>query len=241
MIRFPPGGFIMRNPTLALLAGAAAVALCASAAHATPPVSDPRRVVCISAGNDAFLSGCEGYYRSLPPMGADSIQVGGQLLECLSLVRKGDALVVVAHGTPGDFTWATAKGGEGTTYDGYGAGTVEGGDPHPLPPNLMSTNAVTVTLVGCNSGTDPPSDTSSVTQSLLDAMDTGGGPGNTVTGYTNEVNAGMSWVVDEGTSSEQNDAAADSLERHQEWSNNPPTNRNPPSSSRQWTCSRARV
>ncbi len=218
----------MKAVSSVLLAVVLVAAVWASAANATPPVSDPRRVVCVSAGNDGFHSGVEGYYRSLPPMGADSIQVGGELLDCLSLVRKGDHLVVIAHGHPGEFEWSAAKGAATTTYHGYGNGTHTGPDPQPLPPNLLVTNAVTVTLVGCHSANDPDGPEGgqvSVTQSLLDAM--GGGPGNTVTGYVNEVNARTGVVVKGGTPA-QNAAAGAILEANPGWTNNPPPNRTPP-------------
>jgi hypothetical protein len=213
----------MRRPTLALFSLLLTGTTFAATALATPPVGNPRRVICISAGNDGFLSQCEGYYRGLPPKGteANDIQVGGALDACMGRVRKGDQLIVVAHGSPGQFLWSNAKGNPDTPYNGYGDGT---NGTFPVPANLRGTNSVTATLMSCHSNVDPAGAPVSVVQSLRNVMNGGGGANNTVSGFDHGVNSTIGFRVNSQNAA-QRQAAEANLDANDGWMDNPPSNR----------------
>ena len=214
----------MKRTSFFALVAIAVLATSTWIAFATPPVATPRRVVCISAGNDGFLSGCEGYYRGLPAKSEPNVvQVGGDLAACMAQARKGDQLIVVAHGAPGQFTWDRSKAlGSDTTYFGYGDGT---NNTFPVPPNLRGTNSVRCSLVSCHSNEDPAGEEISVVQSLRDVMNGGGGQNNVVSGYDRRVESDIRWGVKGFRRVTQRDSAELNLDVNRAWMDNPPTNR----------------
>jgi hypothetical protein len=145
--------FIMRPGTLhrtfMLLAATVLLSLAASSALAAT-------IICIDGGGtagDRYLNNAEGYYRQNYP-GA-TIQVGGNLTDCLKTAVAGDTVIIVCHGNAGFFNWggvsyAGFSGGRGATGTGVGGGL----QPFPLPDNFTAAGLnITVTVEACFSST----------------------------------------------------------------------------------------
>lgn len=135
--------------SLTVLAATVLLSLAASSALAAT-------IICIDgggAGGDRYLNNAEGYYRQNYP-GA-SIQVGGNLTDCLKMAKAGDTVIIVCHGNAGFFNWggvsyAGFSGGRGATGTGVGGGP----QPFPLPDNFTAAGLnITVTVEACYSST----------------------------------------------------------------------------------------
>jgi hypothetical protein len=156
----------MKQRSLAVL-GATILALLAAPAAA-------KRVICIDLDQEATNS-VEGFYTQNAQEG-DYLQLGDgktppgpasleDLLKCLAMVKKGDELIIGAHGGAGNFTYGK------TTYAGFGPNKGGGGTGVakltivPLPKDFP--DGVKIQLWNCYAGTVPKvKNGKSVVQSL---------------------------------------------------------------------------
>lgn len=204
--------------------------LIAASAHA-----NSKRIVCVSADEDAFTSGVEGYYRSLPPKQhgkPDDIRVGGSLEDCMAKADAGDQVVIVAHGSRGRIWWRTTPPGcclspPPVMYTGFGGGTgVQPPNPHPVPTGVRNGPGIKVTIVTCHSDADPDDEgpQKSTAQSLRDAFTAQCG-GCSVAGYEGEVNSSILYHVANAADPGVAAAAEDNLSaKRAMWVNKPPAN-----------------
>ena len=192
------------------------------------PDAVAKKVICIDGGGDAYLNNHEGWSRAGATVPRDVIQVGGNLLDCLSQLDPGDTLVIVAHGWNfGDaFTWG------GTQYTGFGPGPGQGTNPHPTPPDWKFGFFVDVTVNFCScwSARDPDGGgpDRSLTDKIADALNPFPipPPNNTATGFVGTADAQADANLDapnEAAFNAANACLADPA--NQNWGDLPPANR----------------
>jgi hypothetical protein len=92
---------------------------------ASAQAEQPKRVVCITGDGSGYANNVEGYERILKQNAEkdkkqphSSIYVGGKITTCLAKVAGGDTLVIVAHGSKGDFSWNDDKDTK-KSYDSF--------------------------------------------------------------------------------------------------------------------------
>lgn len=173
-----------------------------------------KKVICIdgAAGNKSvFLNNHEGYERALGLGGADVIQIGGNLTDCLAQLVNGDELVIIAHGAPGSFQW----GGQQFTGFGNGVGQM------PVPAGFNNLMNLTVRLCSCHS-TAVPQGGMSLAQKLAVALG-GAGNNNTITGFAGVSQAHVVYQVNGPAGKVA--AATNNLTNNQAWMESAPANR----------------
>lgn len=140
-----------------------------------------KKVICVDNGtpenddNKGYMSMKEGWERQTS-MPGDTVMIGGNLTDCLKLVRDGDSLVIVAHGSGQGkfFVW------NNVAYSGFGAGAGK----YPVPGGFDTLRNVKAKFCSCFSMKDPDGGgpDKPLTDKLKEAMG-GAARGNTAVGF----------------------------------------------------------